>query len=155
MNPDSVLEKTAKGAEEIETRKHKLDAKLRPLLIAVNGKAKAADLASQFAALGDANALLDDLLKQGFVRPVAGTAAPATGGSAADPAKLKKAMSEATRFISEALGPGGDGINMKIEAAKSLDELNSLLDARREMLDTALGKVKAAQFWQKIGPLLG
>jgi hypothetical protein len=155
MNPESVLEKTAKGVEEIETRKHKLDAKLRPILIAVNGKLKAAELAGQFASLGDVNALLDDLLKQGFVRAAAGTAAPAAGGSAADPAKLKKAVAEAARFISEALGPGGDGINMKIEAAKSLDELNELLDSRRDMLDSALGKVKAAQFWQKIGPLLG
>jgi hypothetical protein len=155
MNPESVLEKTTKGVEEIETRKHKLDAKLRPLLIAINGKLKAAELASQFAALGDANALLDDLLKQGFVRAAAGTPQPGAGGGASDPARLKKAVSEATRFISEALGPGGDGINMKIEAMKSLDDLNALLDAQRNLLDSALGKVKAAQFWQKIGPLLG
>ena len=155
MNPESVLEKTTKGVEEIETRKHKLDAKLRPILISVNGKLKAAELASQFAALGDANALLDDLLKQGFVRGAAGTPATAAGGGAADPAKLKQAIAEAARFISEALGPGGDAINMKIEAAKSLDELNKFLDSRRDALDSALGKVKAAQFWQKIGPLLG
>ena len=155
MNPESVLEKTTKGVEEIETRKHKLDAKLRPILIAVNGKLKAAELAGQFASLGDASALLDDLLKQGFVRPAAGTPAPAAGGGAADPAKLKKAISEAARFISEALGPGADDLNMKIEAAKSLDELNAFLDSRRDALDSALGKVKAAQFWQKIGPLLG
>jgi hypothetical protein len=155
MNPESVLEKTTKGVEEIETRKHKLDAKLRPILIAVNGKLKAAELASQFAVLGDPNALLDDLLKQGFVRAAPGTAAPASGGGAADPAKLKKAIAEAARFISEALGPAGDGINLKIEAMKSLDDLNAFLDAQRDLLDSALGKVKAAQFWQKIGPLLG
>jgi hypothetical protein len=155
MNPESVLEKTSKGVEEIETRKHKLDAKLRPILIAINGKLKASELASQFAALGDANALLDDLLKQGFVRASAGTPPTAAGGGAADPAKLKKAISEAARFISEALGPGGDGINMKIESMKSLDELNAFLDSQRDMLDSALGQIKAAQFWQKIGPLLG
>ena len=71
MSPESVLEKTTKGAEEIETRKHKLDAKLRPILIAVNGKLKASELTSQFAQLGDANALLDELLAQGFVRVIA------------------------------------------------------------------------------------
>jgi len=38
---------------------------------------------------------------------------------------------------------------------KSLDDLNAFLDAQRDMLDSALGKTKAAQFWQKIGPLLG
>ncbi|HEV7477426.1 MAG TPA: hypothetical protein VGO02_06790 [Burkholderiales bacterium] len=71
MNPESVLEKTTKGAEEIETRKHKLDAKLRPVLIAVNGKLTAGELAAQFAQLGDTAPLLDDLMKQGFVRVLA------------------------------------------------------------------------------------
>ena len=71
MNPESVLEKTTKGVEEIETRKHKLDPKLRPILISVNGKLTAGELATQFAQLGDAVPLLDELLKQGFVRVVA------------------------------------------------------------------------------------
>jgi hypothetical protein len=71
MNPESVLEKTTKGAEEIETRKHKLDAKLRPILIAVNGKLTAGELAAQFAQLGETAPLLDDLMKQGFVRVLA------------------------------------------------------------------------------------
>ena len=71
MNPESVLEKTTKGAEEIETRKHKLDAKLRPILIAVNGKLTAGELAAQFAQLGDPAPLLDELVKQGFVRVLA------------------------------------------------------------------------------------
>jgi hypothetical protein len=71
MNPESVLEKTTKGAEEIETRKHKLDAKLRPILIAVNGKLTAGELAAQFAQIGDTAPLLDELAKQGFVRVLA------------------------------------------------------------------------------------
>ena len=153
MNPESVLEKTTKGVEEIETRKHKLDAKLRPLLIAVNGKAKAAELASQFAALGDANALLDELLKQGFVKAAAGTAP--TTVAANDPAKHKRAVGEAARLLNEYLGPDGEGIILKIEATKSLADLNAFLEGRRDLLDSVLGKVKAAQFWQKIGPLLG
>jgi len=152
MNPESVLEKTTKGLEEIETRKHKLDPKLRPILISVNGKLKAGELTSQFAQLGDAGPLLDELLKQGFVRVVAG-GAPASAG--ADPAKLKRAVAEATRFLSEALGPGADSLNQKIEAVKTLDELNAYLDSRRDPLELALGKPKAAQFWQKVGPLLG
>jgi hypothetical protein len=71
MSPESVLEKTTKGVEEIETRKHKLDAKLRPILIAVNGKSTAGELAAQFAQIGDVAPLLDDLAKQGFVRVIA------------------------------------------------------------------------------------
>jgi len=71
MSPESVLEKTTKGMEEIETRKHKLDAKLRPILIAVNGKSTAGELAAQFAQIGDVAPLLDDLARQGFVRVIA------------------------------------------------------------------------------------
>jgi hypothetical protein len=151
MNPESVLEKTTKGVEEIDTRKHKLDAKLRTILISVNGKANAGELASQFAQLGAAP-LLDELLKQGFVRVVAG-GAPAAAG--ADPAKLKRAITEASRLLSEGLGPDADLITVKLEQAKTLDELNAFLDQRRNMLEQALGRVKAAQFWQKVGPLLG
>lgn len=151
MNAESVLEKTTKGVEEIETRKHKLDPKLRPILISINGKLKASELISQFARLGDANALLDELFKQGFVRLATGSPAAAAG----DPAKLKRAVAEASRFISEALGPGGDSINEKMEAVKTLDELNAHLDSRRNTLELALGKQRAALFWQKIGPLLG
>jgi len=157
MHPESVLEKTTKGSEEIETRKHKLDAKLRPILIAVNGKLKAAELAAQFAQLGDVSALLDDMLKQGFVRPATGASSsgPASLPGAPDPAKLKRAVAEASRFISDSLGPGGDTITAQLEKSKTLEELNAFLDKRRDTLEAALGKPKAAQFWQKIGPLLG
>ena len=69
MSPESVLEKTTKGVEEIETRKYKLDSKLRTILIQVNGKLTAGELATSFAQLGDVAALLDDLHRQGFVLP--------------------------------------------------------------------------------------
>ena len=151
MNPESVLEKTTKGVEEIETRKHKLDAKLRPMLIAVNGKLKARELASQFASLGDATALLDDLVKQGFIRPGSGSA-PLTPD---DPATVRRVIAEISRSISEALGPDGDAINMKVEAAKSLAELKAFLDSRRDLLNSAMGKQKAPAFWEKLGKLLG
>src|SRR5687768_12585027 len=110
MNTESVLEKTTKGLEEIETRKHKLDAKLRPLLISINGKDKASELAGRFAVLGDVGALLDELLAQGFVKAAAGAPSPTAAGT--DPAKLKRAIAEASRFLSEALGPGADPLNV-------------------------------------------
>src|SRR5262249_1938131 len=133
--------------------KHKLDAKLRPLLISINGKLKAAELASQFAALGDVGALLDDMAKQGFIRAAAGGAAAASGGAAAtdDPATVRRVISEISRSLSELLGPGADAFNMKIEAAKSLPEVKAFLDSRRDLLDSAMGKQKAPAFWQKVG----
>ena len=151
MNPESVLEKTTKGVEEIETRKHKLDAKLRPILIAVNGKLKAAELASQFAVLGDVGALLDDMVKQGFLRPAAGSA-PA---KADDPATVRRVVLEIARSMSAALGPDADSFNEKIEAAKSLAEAKAFLESRRELITQVMGKQKAQVFWEKVGQLLG
>ena len=151
MNPESVLEKTTKGTEEIETRKHKLDAKLRPVLIAVNGKLKASELVSQFASVGDVGVLLDELVGQGFIRPVAGSAPAA----ADDPATVRRVVAEIARSISDALGPDGDGFNIKIEAAKSLAEVKAFLESRRDVLTSAMGKQKALPFWEKVGQLLG
>jgi|SRR5688572_19924227 hypothetical protein len=151
MNPESVLEKTTKGAEEIETRKHKLDAKLRPILIAVNGKLSAAELMSRFASMGDAGALLDDLVKQGFVKLAAGSA-PAT---ADDPATVRRVTAEIARSLNDALGPDAESFAVKVEAAKSLAEVKAFLDSRRELLESVMGKQKAVAFWQKAAQLLG
>ena len=151
MNPESVLEKTTKGVEEIETRKHKLDAKLRPILIAVNGKLSAGELMSRFASLGDAGALLDDLVKQGFVKLAAGSA-PA---KADDPATVRRVTAEISRSLNDALGPDAETFAVKVEAAKSLAEVKAFLDSRRELLDSVMGKQKAPVFWQKVNQLLG
>jgi hypothetical protein len=151
MDPQSVLSKTAKGREEIETRKYKLEQRSRMLLITVNAKLTAAELAAQFARSGDVTPLLDQLLRDGFVEQ----AAQQKPKPAADPvAQLKRARSELSSALSAALGPDGDAITMKIEGAKTLDELRAYLESRRAMLDTALGKARAPTFWAKVASLL-
>ena len=139
MDPQSVLSKTAKGREEVETRKHKLDQRQRMLLITVNGKLTAAELVAQFSKTGDVMPLLEQLAKDGFVAP------------ALDPAaQLQQARKELVAIVAEALGPSGDDIAIKIEAAKSLEDLHAYLESRRTMLDNALGKAKAPAFWTKV-----
>jgi hypothetical protein len=147
MDQNAVLSKSAKGKEEIDTRKHKLDQRLRSVLITVNGKLTVGELAKQFAQMSDIQAVLEKLLREGFVQD----AAPA----ADDGARLKTAQVELAALISAALGPNGDSIALKIESAKSLEELRTYLSARREMLDSALGKAKAEAFWAKAGTLVG
>src|SRR5688572_24766435 len=82
MNPDSVLAKTDKGTREIETRENKLDHRLRALLIMVNGKATAAELAKKFEQVGDILPMLDQLVAQGFVAEPGAVASPAAAGGA-------------------------------------------------------------------------
>ena len=71
MDLKSVLSKTSKGREEVETRKHKLDQRMRMLLITVNGKQTAGELVAQFSKSGDVTPLLEQLLRDGFVQQAA------------------------------------------------------------------------------------
>lgn len=160
MNAGSVLSKTPKGIEEIETRKHKLDHRLRALLIMVNGKASAAEIAKKFEQLGDVMPLLQELQAQGFIADGAAVAPPsrAAPGAAAAPSAgaagfdLKQAKVDLCRQLRDLLGPDADMVTGKIEDCGSAEELRQYLAAKREMLDEWLGKSKAAQFWAKAAP---
>jgi len=144
MDPKSVLSKTSKGREEIETRKYKLDQRTRMLLITVNGKLTAGALVTQFSRSGDVTPMLEQLLKDGFIQQAAVDSA----------AQLAQARAEIARAVSDALGPDGDTIAMKIEAAKTLDALRQYLESNRPMLDRVLGKARAPAFWTKVTSLL-
>lgn len=137
MDPNSVLSKTHKGAEEIETRASKLDHRARALLIVVNGKATAGEIAAKFGQLADVLPMLQQLVAQGFV---------AASASAAD---LKRAQLELCTYLLNALGPDADAITGKIEQCKSMDELREFLRAQREALERWLGASKSAQFWAR------
>jgi hypothetical protein len=143
VDPKTVLSKTDKGRDEIETRKYKLDQRLRAVLITVNGKLTAGELVRQFSQTTDINAQLDKLVREGFVQQPLD-----------DSARLKQARAGISALISAALGPDGEGIALKVESAKSTEELRAYLESRRDMLDGALGKEKAAAFWARIATLL-
>jgi len=142
MDPKTILWKTDKGREEIETRKYKLDQRLRAVLITVNGTLTAAEVVRQFSQTTDINAQLDKLLREGFVREPLD-----------DRARLSQARTELAALIVAGLGPAGDDIAMKIEAARTMQELQTYLHSRRAVLDGALSKDKAAAFWAKVAAL--
>ena len=161
MNPDRVLAKTAKGAREIETRENKLDHRLRALLIMVNGKATAGELAKKFEQIGDIGPMLDQLVAQGFAAEAGAAAAAAapprarpSTGPAAGPGDLKRAQVELCMHLRNVLGPDADLITAKIEACRTLDELRAYFEAQRGTLDEWLGKSKSAAFWSKAEPYL-
>src|SRR5690349_2321490 len=129
MDQNTVLSKSAKGKEEIDTRKYKLDQRLRSVLITVNGKLTVEALAKQFASMADIHTVLERLWREGFVQE-----------QVDDTVRLKPARAELAAFVSAALGPGGDDIAMKIEAAKSMADLRAYLESHRAPLDSALGK---------------
>lgn len=144
MNLQAVLQKTEKGAEEIQTRRHKLEQRLRTLLIVVNGKATGADLAKQFEQIGDVRPMLEQLLAGGFIREAA-------GASAADFKEIRVQLSHA---LTDVLGPAGDAIALQLEECRTLDELRAFVESRRASLEGALGP-RGAKFFARAKALLG
>ena len=138
MNPQSVLAKTKKGADEIETRQFKLDQRMRALLLVVNGKVTVKDLVANYARLGDVPEMLRQLTALGFV----GELTPAT------------VQPELAALVLETLGPEAMSIAQEIEQCESLTDLRAYFSSRREMFEKAMIKPRAAQFWKKVEALL-
>jgi len=160
MDPAAVLAKTPKGAEEIETRRYKLDHRSRALLIMVNGKSSVAELARKFEQIGDIRPTLEALVADGFVALAGAPAAP-PAASAARPAAtmpgigdLRRAQTEIALHLRNVLGPDADSLTEKIERCRTLAELRELLEGRRAMLEEWMGKAKSAAFWARAEPLL-
>ena len=146
MNLQAVLSKTAKGTEEVETRKYKLEQRLRSLLIMVNGKETAAELVQKFAQVRDITPSLEKLQADGFIAEAGGEAARGPG--------FESARAQLSKALSDALGPAGDSICMKLEECDSAKELKDFLTARKGVLDTGLGR-KSDAFWARAKELLG
>lgn len=143
MNLQAVLKKTGKGVAEIETRAHKLEQKLRTLLIVVNGKATGAELVKQFEQIGDVSPMLEQLLAGGFIEALA--------AGAGDFKATRIALSQA---ITDAMGPRGDALTLQLEACKSADELRAFVEGKRATLEGALGP-RGAKFFATAKALLG
>jgi hypothetical protein len=82
MERKAVLAKTPKGQDEVRSRAHGLNRKLRSLLIMVDGSATAGDILAKCAGIPDVEAALESLVSQGFVEmkgadPGAAASAPA------------------------------------------------------------------------------
>jgi len=144
MNLQAVLQKTEKGVDEVQTRRHKLEQRLRTLLIVVNGKATGADLARQFEQIGDVRPMLEQLVAQGFIREAA-------GASAAEFREIRVQLSHA---LTDVLGPAGDAITLQLEECRNLEELRAFVESRRASLEGALG-ARSAKFFAKAKQLLG
>lgn len=145
MNLEAVLQKTEKGVEEMETRRFKLEQKLRTVLIVVNGKATGAELVQTFEPIGDVTPLLGQLLAGGFIREAAG---------GAPDADFKEARIQLAQVLTDALGPQGDPIVMQLESCQSAEEARAFVEAQRPMLERIPGP-RVAAFLARAKQLLG
>lgn len=148
-----VFGKTDQGAEEIAHRTLRLAPRLRSLLILVDGKKSDEALAAMLPGAAEG---LAQLLEQGFVRLLAETvvAAPPAPAPAAAPAAPSAAQiaRDAAHAITDLLGIEGDTLALRIERAKTTDDLQLALRAALRTLRLALRPEQAEAFRQRFLP---
>ncbi|MBK8064238.1 MAG: hypothetical protein IPK29_09445 [Betaproteobacteria bacterium] len=161
MDPSAVFAKTPKGLEEVANRTYKLPPRLRALLIMVDGKISAAELAAKAASLGGIVPMLAELSSQGFIAAPTTQAAEtvpagaATGtATATAPRSLEGARRYAIDQILTLLGPNGDPLTERLEKAQSREALVTEGERCRQALRAIAGAQKAERFWEGLSARL-
>lgn len=160
----SIFRKTAKGLAEIETRAHRLSPRLRSALIVVDGKRDEAALSK--LVLQDPALTLQTLLEAGFIevcatapaagpRPVPVVApAPAQAPAPAAPpaaAGFDQTQRDAVRTLTDLIGPMGEALAIKMEKARSMDELRPLLGVAMQVIANTRGRQAASDYGTRFG----
>ena len=152
--------KTEQGQTEIATRALKLGPRMRQALILVDGRRDDTELRKLIPPPADDT--LQALLGQGFIEVVGISAAAAAAVAASAPAAAPpppvtvvltpaETRQRAVRWLSNALGPYADPINIKIEKAKTPDDLRAALVLGVNFVRQQLGAARAAEFEQHVG----
>jgi hypothetical protein len=164
MDRSAVLVKTVKGTEEVKARTYGLAARLRSVLIMVDGNSTVADYIARFGAIPDIEGTLQMLLGQGFVEPRAVAAPPppppparpAAGPASAPqapgapeplPETRKEAVGELSRVLLDSMGPDADMFTAIIERAKTRVEFVEAAERCARVLDSLGGRGKARAVW--------
>jgi hypothetical protein len=163
----TIYRKTAKGHSEIETRAHRLSPRLRSALIMIDGRRSDDDVRKLITQQADETLrLLED---QGFIEiigitqdaaaprpvqaalpqrpadvvepPVAPLAAPA-----APPRDFEATRTQAVRLFTDMVGPMAESLAMKMERARSPDELRSLVQTAQRIIGNTRGGKAAADY---------
>jgi len=169
-----IYRKTAKGVAEIETRAHRLTPRMRSTLILVDGRRSDAELGAMI--LQQATETLHALAGQGFIEvltvaaaavaPASPPRAPATpwqvppaaaatSAAAAAPAgpDLAARKRVAVRALTDLLGPAAESVAMRIERARSLDELRTALSSAVQTVGMVRGRQAGEAFAARFGDL--
>jgi hypothetical protein len=158
MNLELVPRKTDKGRAEIKTRAFGVGHRERSLLIMVDGKTPASILVSKMAFLNKADEILDDLRVGGFIEAMPGaTILPvrdATTDRAARPDDTVRTRHYARMFVLDALGRHGSELATRLAACETLAQLMPVLERCRDQIETAAGRRKAEEFWDRLGPVV-
>jgi hypothetical protein len=171
INQNTVFRKTELGNAEIASRKLGLRAELRRLLILVDGRSSASRLAS-VVRFPDLDNMLLELQAHGLIDVLDGAVAPplstaptplnsastiargtptmsqSTGDSSLLPSQEQfvAARSAAVRFINDTLGPSGESFAIKLERARTPQDLRVAITEVRQSMERMVGASVAQRF---------
>jgi hypothetical protein len=166
----SIYDKTAKGKEEIATRKYRLAPRLRALLVLIDGRRTEEELLRNVAGLGLGASALAELVEHGHVVLATSYAslpdsAPADTGpaqpapsQAREPAQIAQFQSIYDFYnntIKNTIGLRGFTLQLKVEKAGSVAELRELRQPYIEAVQKARGSETAAALARQLDQLLG
>lgn len=158
MNPDTVLAKTALGAEALGNRDHELPRTLRHTLILVDGHSSLAELQAKGSIIPEFAAALRELVERGLVAPRGEAILQAPPASSAPPAgapspSLRDALS---KLAAKLLGAKADKVVRKLaEAGDSRDELTVAAESCYKLIRLTIDESLAEEFRRSAKSLLG
>jgi hypothetical protein len=167
---DLLLLKTAKGLEELATRRYKLNPKLRQLLILIDGHRTVGALSRM---VGENELLTSGKLleSEGYIEQLKvelssiavhepSTISIGREADATPVAVLEKPAVEldfvsarqlVARTLNDLLGPYAEGIASRIDKTKTILELRDLLPAATSSVQAMRGQAGKAEFISRIG----
>jgi hypothetical protein len=166
-----LYRKSAKGQHELETRTHRLPPRLRQVLILVDGRRTDDDLRG--LGLPNCDEALHALAADGFIelvgitamhvpaRPVTERAAAAPAAGPAPTSVLRTSPGalpvagaavgdalrrDAVRMLTDQIGPMAEALAVKIERARTPEELRPLLEMACQSIRNTRGAFAATAF---------
>lgn len=164
----SIYDKTARGREEIATRRDGLAPRLRSLLVLIDGRRPEEELLRNVAGLGLTIAALHELLAGEYI--VLSTSYASMAEEPAEPPEpepepAQPAAAQVQQFqsvyqfynqtIKSTIGLRGFTLQLKVEKASSVDELRQLRAPYLEAVQKAKGSDTAAALALQLDRLLG
>jgi hypothetical protein len=172
---DIIYVKTAKGDEEIQSRAHRLPARMRVLLFMIDGVSPAREWVEKASLLGNGEDLLNKLLVQGFIKDSRDNGMlPAITRQAPPPAKKPSALPpspaetppDLTKRLSEAKSimrycvrncagfSDSRTLNKMLDQAHDKNELLGCLNAIAEKLDNGPQSAMVGKIREQVTVLL-
>jgi len=151
----AVYRKSARGTEALATRDPVLSMRLRSLLILVDGKRSTDQLARLSPSSEEVQQAFAQLLELGMIEPLHPPSGAAAGGEEASPSAaaaparivtLQEAQRAAVRGLTNLLGPTADDLCMRIESARTAQDLQVAIKRAEVAIRTARGSQAAADF---------